>query len=291
MLIYCTWALRFSDTGLTLEAGIVSCIYNTHNAVDKCHFLVATIFLIMLLKTQLPGLFNVNSPTAARPPKSSVQSFKLVLALRHTASRAVQMVWWNDVAWWYRETPGRVGAQEGELVRQLHQARSSKGCCVEASDSPAWVAPSSYQLGIDKSLARGLQVCHLGREGKAGMRMERASRQSSWALKATEGCRLLFQGCQVALGGEVYSRAGSQERLRVGTCWPQADGLLMTGKRVISGIRLEQKKHLGIYERWLRREKSPLTHMWRTEGTLFWAHFPKIVSTFKGWRFVTTSNI
>ena len=53
------------------------------------------------------------------------------------------------------------------------------------------------------------------------MRMERACGQSKWALKAMEGCRLLFQGWLVALGvGEAYSRASSQGRLRVGTHCP-----------------------------------------------------------------------
>lgn len=56
MLIYCTRALRFSDTGLTLETGIVSCIYYTHITVSECHFIVVTISLIMLLNQQLlPG--------------------------------------------------------------------------------------------------------------------------------------------------------------------------------------------------------------------------------------------
>lgn len=123
------------------------------------------------------------------------------------------------------------------------------------------------------------------REGEAGNE-DGEGTWAKWARKAMGGCRLLFRGWRVALGlaGEVYSRTSSQGRLRVGAQCPYANQLLMmTRESVIRGTRLGQKSHLGICEGWLRREKYPQhTHMCRTGGALYWAHFPKIISTFKG---------
>ena len=66
------------------------------------------------------------------------------------------------------------------------------------------------------------------------MKRERACGQSKWFLKAMEGCRLLFQGWWVALGGQVGvdMRASSQERFRVGIHCPYADQLLMVTKKI-----------------------------------------------------------
>ena len=128
------------------------------------------------------------------------------------------------MAWWYRETPNWVGAQEGEPAGQLHQARSSKGCYAGASGSPAWVPPPRPQLphpaaGYRQELGKEASATSPGeREGEAGDE----DGEGTWAVK---------------LGPEGHGR-------NVGCCF--RDGLQPWEERFTAGLAHKKDSGWGL---------------------------------------------
>lgn len=138
MLIYCTWALRFSDTGLTLETGIVSCIYYTHSVVGKSHLSMTMISLLMPLSGQLlPGLF--------------VSRFSW--RLRCSAFPAKQVMWRGEKDGWDRSS--WISGSLRKRVEELYGRQASKTL-------PSGALKLTHQLGAPDSLTRRLWLPRLG---------------------------------------------------------------------------------------------------------------------------------